>query len=207
MHQTNAAEKVIQTWKNHILVGLASLPADFLIAHLCRLIPQANLMLNLLHMCLQNLSLSAQEAMHGSFHFEFTPMAPTGTKYYIHIKSCKCASWGFHAEDAWYVGPALNYYRCYNVVMKEKTAQCITDNIKFKHHGVKVPNVTPAEKIAKAVKGLTAAVRNDPTEGPLDHIEAVQWLRVVLLNENSRNVWSQHPKRRQKKSHCATQTK
>eukprot|EP00957_Ditylum_brightwellii_P103017 7851298-Ditylum_brightwellii.AAC.1 len=29
MHRTNAAEKAIQTWKNHFLAGLASLPAKF----------------------------------------------------------------------------------------------------------------------------------------------------------------------------------
>eukprot|EP00957_Ditylum_brightwellii_P141215 10759116-Ditylum_brightwellii.AAC.1 len=67
--------------------------------------------------------------------------------------------------------------------MHEKAAQCITDTIKFKHHGVKVPNVAPAKQIAKAVKDLTAAVRNDPTKGPPDYIEAVPWLRAVLLNE------------------------
>jgi hypothetical protein len=33
MHRTNAAEKAIQTWKNHVLSGLASLPADFPISH------------------------------------------------------------------------------------------------------------------------------------------------------------------------------
>eukprot|EP00957_Ditylum_brightwellii_P203155 15333453-Ditylum_brightwellii.AAC.1 len=121
--------------------------------------------------------------MYRSFHFEATPMAPPGTKYYIHIKPHKCTSLGFHAEDAWYVGPALNQYRCYTVVTKERVAQRITNTFKFKHHGIKVPNVTPAEQIAKAVKDLTAAVRNDPTKGPLVYIKAVQRLRAVLLNE------------------------
>eukprot|EP00957_Ditylum_brightwellii_P127745 9741911-Ditylum_brightwellii.AAC.1 len=111
--------------------------------------------------------------MHGSVYFEATSMAPPGIKHYIHIKPHKCASWGFYAEDAWYVDPATNHYKCYTVVMREKAAQRITCTIKFKHIGVKVPNVTPAERIAKAVKGLTAVVRNNPTEGLLDYIEAV----------------------------------
>eukprot|EP00957_Ditylum_brightwellii_P092007 7004823-Ditylum_brightwellii.AAC.1 len=90
--------------------------------------------------------------MHGTFHFKATPMAPPGTKCYIHIKLHKRASWRFHAEDAWYIRLALRHYRCYAVVMKEKAAQRITDTIKFKHHGVKVPTVTLAERVAKAVK-------------------------------------------------------
>eukprot|EP00957_Ditylum_brightwellii_P207236 15352093-Ditylum_brightwellii.AAC.1 len=73
---------------------------------------------------------------------------------------------GFHTEDTWYVGLALRHYRCYTVVMKEKAAQWITDTIKFKHHRGKVPTVTPAERVAKAMKKLTT-----------------QRLRAVLLKE------------------------
>eukprot|EP00957_Ditylum_brightwellii_P139822 10654197-Ditylum_brightwellii.AAC.1 len=67
--------------------------------------------------------------MHGTFHFEATPITPPGTKCYIHIKP----------------------HKCYTVVMKEKAAQQITDTVKFKHHGAKVPTVTLAERVAKAV--------------------------------------------------------
>eukprot|EP00957_Ditylum_brightwellii_P171918 13088536-Ditylum_brightwellii.AAC.1 len=67
--------------------------------------------------------------------------------------------------------------------MKEKAAQQITDTVKFKHHGAKVPTVTPTERVAKAVKELTSAVCNEPTDGPPDYIEAVQRLRAVLLKE------------------------
>ena len=90
-------------------------------------------------------------------------------------------SWGFHAKDAWYRGPSLRHYMCYTVVMKEKAAQRITDAVKFKHHGAKVPTVSPTERGAKAVKELKSAVRNEPTDGPPDYIEAVQQLRAVLL--------------------------
>ena len=47
-HHTNAAEQVIQTWKNHFISGLASLPKDFPITYWCRLIDQANITLNLM---------------------------------------------------------------------------------------------------------------------------------------------------------------
>eukprot|EP00957_Ditylum_brightwellii_P015819 1191447-Ditylum_brightwellii.AAC.1 len=110
MHRQNAAEKAIQTWKNHFLTGLASLPKDFLIIHWCCLIPQANITLNLLRPCCQNTPLSAHAAIHGSYAFEATPMAPSGIKAYIHIIPHKRASWGFKAEDALYVGPAVEHF-------------------------------------------------------------------------------------------------
>eukprot|EP00957_Ditylum_brightwellii_P010588 802011-Ditylum_brightwellii.AAC.1 len=69
------------------------------------------------------------------------------------------------------------------MVIKEKAAQRITDTVKFKHHGTKVPMVTLAERVAKAVKELTSAVCNEPTDGPPDYIKAVQRLWVVLLKE------------------------
>eukprot|EP00957_Ditylum_brightwellii_P145757 11099133-Ditylum_brightwellii.AAC.1 len=80
-------------------------------------------------------------------------MAPPGTKCYIHIKPHKRASWGFHAEDTWH------------------------------DHNVMVPMVKPAECIEKAVKELIKAVKNNPTEGPPDYIEAVQQLRAVVFGE------------------------
>ena len=92
MHCQNAAEKAIQTWKNHFLAGLASLPKDFPIIHWCCLIPQANITLNFLQPCRQNTALSAHAAIHGSYAFEVTPMAPPGTKAYIHIKPNKRTS-------------------------------------------------------------------------------------------------------------------
>eukprot|EP00957_Ditylum_brightwellii_P210154 15364621-Ditylum_brightwellii.AAC.1 len=110
-------------------------------------------------------------------------MAPPGTKCFIHIKPHKRASWRFHAEDAWYVGPALKHYRCYMVVMKQSIVQRITDTIRFKHHNVKLSTVTPAERIQKAVKELTNAVKTNPTEGPANYIEVIQCLKAVVLGE------------------------
>lgn len=85
MYQTSTAEKALQTWKNHFLAGLASSPANFQIMHWCQLIQQANVTLNLLRLCHQNPALSAQEAMHETFHFEATQMVPPGIECYVHI--------------------------------------------------------------------------------------------------------------------------
>eukprot|EP00957_Ditylum_brightwellii_P046864 3556966-Ditylum_brightwellii.AAC.1 len=78
---------------------------------------------------------------------------------------------------------ALPVLQCYTVVMKQSTAQCITDTVRFQHHNVKLPKVTPAEHIEKAVRELTNSVKANPTEGPANYIEAVQCLRAVVLGE------------------------
>ena len=110
IHRQNAAEKAIQTWKIHFKSGLASLLGEFPISHWCKLIPQANITLNMLRPCRMNPNLSAQKAIEGSFSFDATPLAPPGTKTYIHIKPNRRESWGLHAEEVWCVGPVMSHY-------------------------------------------------------------------------------------------------
>eukprot|EP00957_Ditylum_brightwellii_P070215 5334066-Ditylum_brightwellii.AAC.1 len=61
-------------------------------------------------------------------------MAPLGTKVSVHIKSNRRATWGFHAQPAWYIGPALCHYRCYEVMMHSTGAKRVTDTVWFPHH-------------------------------------------------------------------------
>lgn len=181
MHRTNPAEKAVQTWKNHFIAGLASLPPAFPIALWCHLVEQANITLNLLRPCRQNPALSAQAAMNGCFVFDATPMAPPGTKALAHVKPKTRVSWGYHAENAWYVGPAMEHYRCYKVVSAMTKRGKISDTVTFQHHTVSVPTVTPADRIIRATKELNAALRNQPSELPTDQISAINKLREVLL--------------------------
>ena len=181
MHRTNPAEKAVQTWKNHFIAGLASLPQNFPIALWCHLIEQANITLNLLRPCRQNPALSAQAALNGCFNFDATPMAPPGTKALAHVKPNTRASWGFHAEKAWYVGPAMEHYRCYKVVSATTKRSKISDTVSFQHHTVSLPTVTPADRIIRAAKELNAAIRNKPSDMPTDQVRAIETLRKVLL--------------------------
>ena len=101
MHRTNPAEKAVQTWKNHLVSGLASLPPNFPIALWCHLMEQANIPLNILRPCRQNPALSAHAAMNECLNFDEMPIAPPGTKAMAHVKPQRRASWGYHAEKAW----------------------------------------------------------------------------------------------------------
>eukprot|EP00957_Ditylum_brightwellii_P189279 14406537-Ditylum_brightwellii.AAC.1 len=91
-------------------------------------------------------------------------MAPPETKALIHIKLNKPASWGFHTDNAWFIGPAMDHYRCYKALMHKTAAQRIMDTVPFQHHVVQIPQIMPAERIEKATKALTA--------GYLPHLSA-----------------------------------
>ena len=48
VHRQNAAERAIQTWKNHFLAGISPLDPNFPIQEWDRLLPQCDIILNLL---------------------------------------------------------------------------------------------------------------------------------------------------------------
>ena len=84
MHRVNAAEKAIDTFKNHFIAGLASLDPQFPMHLWCRLLPLATTTLNLLRPSRVNPRLSAEEFLNGVFDYNKTPIAPPGCKVLVH---------------------------------------------------------------------------------------------------------------------------
>ena len=115
LHRRNLAERAIQTFKNHLIAGLASVNKNLPIHLWCRLLPHCLLTLNLLRPSRINKKLSAYAQLHGAFDFNRTPLAPPGTKIIIHNKPAIRGSWATQVYEGWYIGPALNHYRCHTV--------------------------------------------------------------------------------------------
>ena len=111
VHRANAAERAIRTLKNHFIAGLSTTDPDFKLHLWDRLIPQCVLTLNLLRASRINPQLSAYAQVWGQFSYNNTPIAPPGCHVMVHEKPHQRASWGTHAVDAWYLGPALDHYR------------------------------------------------------------------------------------------------
>jgi hypothetical protein len=86
IHRQNAAERTIQTWKNHFVVGLCSTNTHFPLHLWCRLINQATITLNLLRPSRQNPKVLAYTILEGTYDFNKNPMAPPGTKVIVHEK-------------------------------------------------------------------------------------------------------------------------
>jgi hypothetical protein len=105
-------ERAIQTWKIHFKAGLATCDPDFPLREWDKLIEQANITLNILRSSRSNPELSAWAFLFGEFNFNKTPLAPPGTRSIAHVDANNQQSWDLHGEAGWYVGPALNHYRC-----------------------------------------------------------------------------------------------
>jgi hypothetical protein len=113
VHRANSAERAIQTFKNHLISGLSTTDPNFPMHLWDRLLPQAVLTLNLLRTSRINPNLSAYAQVFGQYNFPVNPIAPLGTHVLVREKTAHRASWAAYAVDAWYVRPALQYYRCH----------------------------------------------------------------------------------------------
>jgi hypothetical protein len=115
VHRRNTAKRAIRTFKNHFIAGLCSFNKDFPLHLWDRLVPQALLSLNILRGSRLNPKLSACAQLFGPFKFNRTPIAPPGIRATVHKKPDKRSLWSPHGVNGWYIGPALNSYRCYSV--------------------------------------------------------------------------------------------
>jgi hypothetical protein len=77
-HRRNAAERAIRTFKDHFVAGISSVDPAFPL-HLCdRLLPQAEITLNLLRTSRLHPQLSASAHFHGLVDYNKTAFAPPG---------------------------------------------------------------------------------------------------------------------------------
>jgi hypothetical protein len=84
-HRVNAAERAIQTFKNHFISGLCTTDPDFPFQLWNHLTQQAVITCNILRRSRINPDISAFEQLHGEkFDWNAHPMAPPGTRAVIH---------------------------------------------------------------------------------------------------------------------------
>ena len=83
MHHCNAAEKAIQTSKDHCIADIASFDRERLLRIWDRCLLQAELTLNSLRPSCTNLQLSDKAQVNGAFDCNHTPLAHPGTRMMI----------------------------------------------------------------------------------------------------------------------------
>ena len=112
-HRVNAAERAIRTFKNHFIAGLSSVDPKFPLYLWDELLPQTELTLNLLRSSRTCPNLSTYDHLNGIFDFNATPLAPPGCRALLYEDSLHRTNFGTHGVTAFYTGPTIAYYRCY----------------------------------------------------------------------------------------------
>lgn len=159
-HRRNAAETAIGIFKDHFVSGLATTNPEYPLQLWDRLIPQAEITLNLLRPSRINPQLSAYAQIHGQFDYNKTPLAPPGMKVLAHVLPKDRGSWDTHAEPGFYIGPAIKHYRCHKVWIKRTQAERIAETVKWLPHGnLKAPIPSQASLIHAALNDLQSAIK------------------------------------------------
>lgn len=190
VHRRNAAERAIQTFTNH-WVSILSGCDDLCPLHLwCRMLPQVVITLNLLRASRINPQLSAYAQVFGAFDFNRTPMAPLGTKVMIHIPSQTRQKNAPHAVKGWYLGPAMNHYRCYRVFADDTKAERTIDTVSFHPTHTPMPKTSSIDAASAAATDLINALRNPTPASPLAGIDptklsALRELAVIFQSSTT----------------------
>ena len=166
-HRQNAAERAIQTFKNHFIAGLCSTHREFLMHLWGRLLPQAVITLNLLRASRWNPKLSAHQQLNKKIDFNRTPLAPPGTKVIVHEAPDARPSWAPHGKHAWYIGLSSKHYRCYKVYVPSTRGERDSDTVQFFPDNGSIPFLSSADLAAYASLDLIAAIKNPHPETPL----------------------------------------
>jgi Reverse transcriptase (RNA-dependent DNA polymerase) len=150
MHQCNAAERAIQTFKSHFISILCGTDRNCPIIIWDKFVRQAEITMNLMRASRIDPSKSAHEQIHGKFNYNRTPMAPIGQGVMVHEKPLGRRSWDPRALKGYYVGPAMHHYRCFEAYIEDTQKTRITDTMVWLQGTTKVPKREPPEEISKA---------------------------------------------------------
>jgi hypothetical protein len=97
-HRRNAAERAIRTFKEQFVAGLYSVDPSFQMHLWDRLLPQAEIALDLLPTSRLHPQLSAAAHYHGLVDYNKTAFAPPGCKIIAHEKPGKWRTWAPHGQ-------------------------------------------------------------------------------------------------------------
>ena len=109
-HRANPAERHIQTVKAHLTSMLATSHPEFPYQLWDKLLPLAEIQLNLLRPFGPDPLISAYEGIIGKYDFNAHPLHPAGSRVMVHEPNR--LTWGDKATSGFYLGPARGHYRC-----------------------------------------------------------------------------------------------
>ena len=101
----------------------------------------------------------------------------------MQVKPGDRTTYGLNAKKAWYLGPCLNHFRSVRGILPSSKGERISDTVKFQHHAIAMPQLTPADRILEATRQLNDAINQQPKRAPMDEITAIDLLRKVMLGE------------------------
>jgi hypothetical protein len=108
-------------------------------------------------------------------------MAPPGTRIIAHEKPNRRRTWAPHGQDGWYIGPALEHYRCYTVYITKTRGERVVETVDFFPETFKLPFPSAQYLATKASAELTHALLHPQPAGPFCKVGDEQTLALKRL--------------------------
>jgi hypothetical protein len=169
-HRRNAAERAIRTFKEHFLAGLATVDPTFPMHLWYRLLPQAEITLNLLRTSRLHPQLSAAAHFHGLVDYNRRDFAPPGCKIIAHEKPGKRRTWAPHGQHGYSLGPEMHHYRCQNIYISTTASERIVDTLECFPHNYQMPQLSSTDRLRMAANDMPNALQHPHPEVPFNHV-------------------------------------
>ena len=102
-NRRNAAEVTIRNFKAHFLSILAGTTPDFPPLLWDRLLPKAEITINLLRESNATPKVSVYADFSGPFNYNKMPLAPMRISLQVHENTDKRGTWAYHTVEGWYL--------------------------------------------------------------------------------------------------------
>jgi hypothetical protein len=128
-----------------------------------------------------NPKLSVATHIFGQYDFNRAPMAPPGTRIIAHESPNRGRTWAPHGQDGWYIGPALEHYRCYTVYITKTRGDRIVETVDFFPEKITLPFPSAQDLATQAAADLTHALLHPQPAGPFCKIGDEQTIALKRL--------------------------
>ena len=92
--------------------------------------------------------------MEGEYNFDAIPVVPPGSEIFMHEKRNRRKTFGLNAKKASYISPCFKHYRTFKGILQSTGEEKMSDTMRFRHHAITIPQLTPADVIVEAVSQL-----------------------------------------------------
>jgi hypothetical protein len=167
------------------VAGLSSVDPSFPMHLWDRLLPQAEITVNLLRTSRLHPQLCATAHYHGLVDYNKTDFAPPGCKIIAHEKPGKRRTWAPHRQHGYSLGPAMHHYRCQNVYISTTASERIVDTLELFAHNYQMPQLSSTDRLIMAAKDMTYTFQHPHPDIPFvsigdDTIEALADLAAIF---------------------------
>jgi hypothetical protein len=169
-HRRNAAERAIRTFKEQFVAGLSLVDPDFPMHLWDRLLPQAEMTLNLLCTLRLHPQLSAAAHFHGLIDYNNTEFALPGCNIIAHENPSQRRTWAPHVQPGYSLGPAMHHYRSQNMYITSTASERIVDTLECVPHNSPMPQISSTDRLLMAAHDMNDALNHPHPDFPFSTI-------------------------------------